>query len=65
MYILKYYYFHRNPETYRAEGNVIWGECSGMKLSKVMEAYRAGGADHDLIKYTSRTIYDVTNTAEK
>lgn len=72
MYILKYYYLERrvNPVTGcgswdpTRQQTPIYKQCSGMKLSKVMEAYRASGADHDLVKYTPRTIYDIINTAE-
>ena len=64
MYILKYYYF-KHDENFNPIGNPIYKECAGMKLSKVMDAYRSGIENHDLSKYTKRTIYDIINTDEQ
>ena len=65
MYILKYYYFQKNPDTNRIIGNPIWKQCSGMKLSAVMTAFKAGSENHDLSVYTPRTIYDILDTNEE
>lgn len=62
MYILKYHYFTKD-----ANGNPdipVFKQCSGMKLSKVMDLYHANGLDHDLTKYTARYIDDVIKTEE-
>lgn len=64
MYILKYHYFKRNPDTLNPIGSPICKQCSGMKLSAVMDAYHAASLDHDLYKYTPRIIDNVINTDE-
>ena len=62
MYILQYHYFMKdengNPAT------PIFKQCSGMKLSAVMNTYHTNGLDHDLTKFTPRTIDNVINTEE-
>lgn len=63
MFILQYHYFmkdeHGNPTT------PIFKECSGMKLSAVMNTYHTNSLDHDLTKYTPRTIDNVIDTDEQ
>lgn len=65
MFILQYHYFKRNPDTLNPIGNPIFKQCSGMKLSAVMDTYRAGSLEHDLYKYTPRTIDNIINTDEQ
>ena len=63
MYILRYHYFTKdangNPQT------PVFKQCTGMKLSAVMNAYHTASLNHDLTKYTPRTIDDVINTEEQ
>jgi hypothetical protein len=49
---------HGNPTT------PIFKECSGMKLSAVMNTYHTNSLDHDLTKFTPRIIDNVIDTEE-
>jgi len=62
MFILQYHYFmkdeHGNPN------QPIFKEMQGIKLSTLMNAYHTDSLDHDLTKYTPRTIDNVIDTEE-
>ena len=65
MYIIKYFYFERNPGT--MEENTFKQhdeQITAATLKEAMKHFNAAGLNHDLFKYGTRRIYDVINTEE-